>query len=401
VESLADDAPGNRRMKQWLPAVAGMACLGLGPGLIGVYGFFTEYLADEFDVGVATINIGPVALLLVPGIAAPFIGRLVDRMDIRRIILCGSALAMVSLLAASQAPSLWMAGLAFLCFSAGLALYGPVVVNGLLVKLYEGREARALAIAAIGISFSSAVLPPVVASLLAAMDWRSALASLASFVLIALWLAVLAAIPPGVHASVAARPHRDGAGGAFYRDRNFWLIGLCMALWMNVAMVLTICYPPHFIAQGLSMEQAGWLISLAGASGLIGKALLAMIADSLRRHAKWLAAGILGMQVVGLSLLGPADTMTRMVPVVLLLGMSLGAFLPMHSYLNSRYFSADVIGRVTGAQMPLFLPLGLIGPPLAGFLFDRNGDYLTVLPGLALVLVLAILFVMALPVPRE
>jgi len=273
-------------MKQWLPAVAGMACLGLGPGLIGVYGFFTEYLADEFDVGVATINIGPVALLLVPGIAAPFIGRLVDRMDIRRIILCGSALAMVSLLAASQAPSLWMAGLAFLCFSAGLALYGPVVVNGLLVKLYEGREARALAIAAIGISFSSAILPPVVASLLAAMDWRSALASLASFVLIALWLAVLAAIPPGVHASVAARPHRDGAGGAFYRDRNFWLIGLCMALWMNVAMVLAICYPPHFIAQGLSMEQAGWLISLAGASGLIGKALLAMIADSLRRHAR-------------------------------------------------------------------------------------------------------------------
>ena len=76
-------------------------------------------------------------------------------------------------------------------FSLGLALYGPVVVNGLLVKVYPGSEARALAIAAIGISVATAVLPPLVGLLLDSMEWRSALMTIALCVLVVLWLAIL------------------------------------------------------------------------------------------------------------------------------------------------------------------------------------------------------------------
>ena len=39
-----------------------MICLALGAGLIGIYGFFVKPLSEEFGVGVATLNIGPVAL---------------------------------------------------------------------------------------------------------------------------------------------------------------------------------------------------------------------------------------------------------------------------------------------------------------------------------------------------
>ena len=100
-------------LRNWLPALSGMVCLGLGAGLIGVYGFFVEDLSQEFGVGAATINIGPIALLLVPGVVAPFAGKLVDRVSPRKIMLAGSAMAMGSLMVASQAPSLLIAGLAF------------------------------------------------------------------------------------------------------------------------------------------------------------------------------------------------------------------------------------------------------------------------------------------------
>ena len=122
-----------------------MACLGCGVGLIGIYGFFVEPLAHTFDVGVATINVGPVALLLVPAFLAPQVGRLVDRVSIRRLVLIGVTCAMLSLCVSSIAPTLWIAALGFLGFAVGLTLYGPVVVNGLMVKTYPGREARALA----------------------------------------------------------------------------------------------------------------------------------------------------------------------------------------------------------------------------------------------------------------
>ncbi|MEZ5502749.1 MAG: hypothetical protein R3E50_08835 [Halioglobus sp.] len=149
-------------IKTWLPAVTGMVCFGLGSGLMGIYGFFVEPISREFGAGVALLNLGPVALLLVPAILGASIGRLADRMPTRRILFAGATLAMLSLIALGQAPTLGLVALAFLSFSLGLTLYGPVVVNGLMVRIYPGREARALAVAAMGISFAAASLPPAV-----------------------------------------------------------------------------------------------------------------------------------------------------------------------------------------------------------------------------------------------
>ena len=38
----------------------------------------------------------------------------------------------------------------------------------------------------------------------------------------------------------------------------------------------------------------------------------------------------------------------------------------MHPYLNSRYFDATIISQINGAQMPLFLPFGLVGGAACG-----------------------------------
>ena len=257
------------RALHWLPAFSGMTCLGFGAGLIGIYGFFVEPLSREFGVGVATINIGPVAFLLVPGIVAPMVGRLVDRVAIRRLILFGISVAMLSLCAVSRAPSLMLAALAFLAFALGLTMYGPVVINGLMVKLYPGKEARALAISAMGISVATATLPPIVGLLLANMDWRSTLLTLAVGLFLILWLVVLSGIPAGAGGVANTAGKRGGEG--LYRQAAFWLIGLCVALGFNVAIILAICYPPLFLSQGYSVAEAGWFVSTAGIAGLTGK----------------------------------------------------------------------------------------------------------------------------------
>jgi len=231
-------------LKSWLPAFTGMFCLGLGVGLMSVYGFFVKPLSQEFGVGVAVLNIGPVALLLVPGFLAPWIGRLADRLPMCHILLTGVSLTMFSLFAISAAPTLLLVALGFLCFSIGLTLYGPVVIYGLLVKIYPGNEARALAIAAIGISLAVIILPLLVGSLLAHHDWRRTLQCLATGLLVALWLAILAGIPRGVVRTVSAGV--STAGTTFYRNPAFWLIGLCMALVLNVSVVLGVSYPPHY-----------------------------------------------------------------------------------------------------------------------------------------------------------
>ncbi len=382
--------------KTWLPALTGMTCLGLGAGLISIFGFFVAPLSQEFGVGVATINIGPVALLLAPGFVAPFVGKLVDELPIRRILLVGATLAMLSLFVASWAPSLWVAGVAFIFFALGLTLYGPVVVNGMLVKIYPGREARATALAAMGISIASIILPPLVGLLMTYFDWRWTLASLAGGVLLLLWVAILVGTPSKI-IPVSSADTGPGDNRDFYRRPAFWLIGLCIALGLVGMVVLAICYPSYLIGQGFSIGQAAGFISLGGVAGLVGKSLVAFAGDALRRYAKWVAASVLLLQVGGYLVLMGAETSPQVILAACMIGFGGGSFLPMQPYLNSQYFDVRIIGRVNGAQMPLFLPFGLVGPPLAGYIFDQTGSYHWVLVGLAVALCLAAALALLLP----
>lgn len=382
-------------LKFWMPAVAGMVCLGLGAGLLGVYGFFVAPLSEEFGVGAAVLNVGPVALLLVPGFVAPVVGRLADRLPIRRVLLTGVTVAMLALVATSFAPTLALAAMCFCVFAAGVTGYGPVVVNGLMVKLYPGREARALAIVAIGISVATATLPPAVGFLLEVTSWRTALAGLALVLLVLLWLVIVAGVPGA--AGVSARAVPFAGDRAFYRRPEFWLVGLCVALAFNVSIVLSICYPPHFMQAGYSAGQAGLLLAFAGFGGLIGKAVIAWLGDAGRHRARAVTVGLLLVQVVGLGVLLQATSLPLTLCALGLLGFGGGAFIPMHPYLNSRYFDAAINSQVNGAQMPLFLPFGLLGAPLAGWSFDRTGSYDTALAVLAAVLCVAALLALRLP----
>ncbi|MEP1471166.1 MAG: MFS transporter [Halieaceae bacterium] len=382
-------------LREWLPAFAGMTCLGLGAGLISIYGFFVEDLATEFDAGLAAINAGPVALLLVPGLIGPLVGRLVDSVPVRRLMLIGATIAMVSLALASQAPTLWLAGLAFLGFALGVSLYGPVVVNAMLVRRFPHREARALAIAAMGISFASMILPPLVGVLLSIVDWRTTLLGLSLALLVLIWLVIISSIDANDGAVATAETTASDTG--FYRRAPFWLIGFCLALAFNVTIILSVAYAPYFLDEGFSVTQAGWFLSIAGAGGFTGKLLIAWLADSLKAFAKWIAVGLLLVQAAGLLLLLSFDQSAGVLAALFLLGFGGGGMIPIHPYLNSRYFEASVIGQVNGAQMPLFLPFGLIGAPLAGYTYDQMGSYEPVMQALIIVLCLAAMLVVILP----
>ena len=258
---------------------------------------------------------------------------------------------------------------------------------------------RALAVAAMGISVASMILPPLVGMLLAWLDWRLALALLALGLLVCLWILVLAGIP--AHTAAAQASGRGAMDGALmYRRAAFWLIGLCVALGLNASLVLGICYPPHFLNQGYTVAEAGWFMALTGLAGMTGKGVIAWLGDAGHHYARWVAAALLLLQTVGIQLLLAADSAVEVLPAMAVIGFGAGAFVPMHPYLNSRYFDAANIGQVSGAQMPLFLPFGLAGAPLAGYAYDQLGNYHLVLQCLGAALVVAAALAIALPGAR-
>jgi predicted MFS family arabinose efflux permease len=125
-------------------------------------------------------------------------------------------------------------------------------------------------------------------------------------------------------------------------SRAFWCIALTFALSIFAVSAMLTHLVPHLTDIGLGPYRAASLLSLAAGCGIVGKVTFGRIADEVDpRRAVWLS---LGLQVVGSLLL-----------------LSMRGTLP--------------LPRAAGLMRPIMLPLTASGVPLAGWLFDRFGNY--------------------------
>lgn len=414
--------PSFAMIRYWMPAAGALLSICFGVGLIGLFGFFINPVAQAFDVPVGLVTTAPVLLIVIPALTGPVFGRLVDKFPVKWLVLGGVILAMSSLYSIGSASSISAAGLGFFGFALGLTISGPIALYSFLAKLYTDAAGKALAIAALGVSIAAAVLPLWVALLLEQGGWRETLETMA-VTLLALQLIITLLFFPGSNAAlpeVVARSEQavEGAsdqlrddepliaseeqlGAEFLKCAEFWLIGLAVAIAMNAAMVFGIVFLPHLQQIGFDVQSAALVVSTAGLGGFIGKVLVASIIDRYRNAIKIPAMTLLLVQGTGIGIFSALDPGYTAFLVAFLLGFGGGAFIPMPPILNSRYFNAAIIGRVNGAQAPFLLPFGLVGAPLAGYAFDQTGDYRSVMITLAVLLVLAALLLMWLPKPAQ
>lgn len=392
-------------LKKWSVALVALVCQGLGMGLVGAFSFFVNPLVLEFDTSVSTINAGFSLLILISAIGSPIVGRLVDSVDLKKLILTGAALGGAGFVLMAQASSLLQLMLAFCCYVLGMLCYGPVVTNALLIRRYKSECGRALAIAAIGVSLASIVLPVLVVALMELHGWRGASVGVGVLLTVMIGIAVGVFIPSGSH--VVVDESQDSVGADidtgneleqennrwYFRDKNFWIIGVNFALIFTLASIIALCYAPHFESLGFTAQQAAMLVGMSGVGGLIGKMAFGVVAERLRDHIVWLLCAMCLLQLLGWLLLAQAQEFYAIVTAVVLVGGTAGAFIPIYPFVNSLFFEADIIGEVSGAQVPLLLPLGLGGPLLAGWIFDTYGGYQWAFIGMAgITLVVCLLF---------
>jgi MFS family permease len=58
-----------------------------------------------------------------------------------------------------------------------------------------------------------------------------------------------------------------------------------------------------------------------------------------------------------------------------LYGVGMGAVMPMTPVLRARYFGRKSFGTIAGWSRALTIPVGVVGPVLAGWIYDRTGSY--------------------------
>jgi MFS family permease len=227
-----------------------------------------------------------------------------------------------------------------------------------------------------GTSFGGLVVFPVVAVLVDRLGWRWALIATGGGV----WLLVsslalfLRPLPRG-EAGTGAR--RDSAWplGTILRSAEFWIVALAISLMLGVDGALLVTTTPYVQDRGFTVTQVSLLTMATTASAILGKIVIAWIADRADLRILTAVTAALGIVQCGVLLLTPSFEL--LLGMDCLAGMAVGGTYPLFSALVAERFGTAAYGWVRGLMSPLTSIFGSGAVYFAGWIYDAEHSYRT------------------------
>lgn len=374
----------------WLVTVICALILMLVMGsTVSVYGLYVLPVAREYGLDRADVNTAFVIANLGGAVQAPFIGRLIDTVPIRRIMTIGAVFYSVTAITIALTHNIWLS-------AALLAALMPWAIGGLgtsccmtlVTRWFQAQRARAMAIVVIGMSLGAVIMPPVVGWLIEAHGWRTC-AMLIGGVLGLLFLGLIAILreKPGVddvepvplavaqaQATVAAPPPQTAMSTReILTFPLFWIFALSMALYMGLTQAISITLVPMAQEGGISVTASAGLLSVMGVTAIAGKFVLVWIGD---RFDKALTLSILMVLVAAVVMAMPfASTWSALAVCAGLFGVFSGVTLPLIMALLADYVGAASFGSANGIATLMVAVSGASTMRLSGDIYDRTGGY--------------------------
>ncbi|MEW1846978.1 MFS transporter [Nonomuraea angiospora] len=285
------------------------------------FSVFIPPMSRDLHAGVAQLTGAITLAVLVSGVAAPLIGRWLDRHGGRGLMTLGSVLGGLAVLAWSQVRT--VAQLYLVCGVLGVAsamvLYEAAFA--VIVAWFDAtRRARALLAVTVVAGFASSIFLPLTGFLVDLYGWRQALVILAAgYALTSVPLHALAV------RSRAAPPHvnRREVVGAALRERPFWLLAAAFLTQTGAVSVMGVLLVTYLITLGHAPVFAAAVAGLLGVLSVTGR----LVTTGLQ--GRWSVAlitavmfGVQGLAAVLLPLVGRSTA--GAVAGVVLFGLGFG-----------------------------------------------------------------------------
>ena len=362
----------------WVVVGAGalMTCVGFGSMLS--LAVFLQPISEAMGWSRSGVSAAATINFLCMGLAAFFWGAMSDRFGTRIVVLAGSVLLGIGLIAASQATSLWQFQLTFgvLIGIAAGSFYAPMMA--VASAWIEEHRSLAVALVSAGMGVAPLTIAPFASYLITAYDWRTAM--------LAIGIVATALLIP---ASLLVRPAPQGdapatAGGAGEAEVQ-WTAAQAFRTpqFITLALAHFACCAAHSgpifhmvsyaMICGIAPLTAVTVYSLAGFSGLGGRLLLGALADRL--GAKLVLVGGLFVQAMSIAIYLAVGQLGEFYALSVVFGLAYGGVMPLYAVLVREYFGARIMGTVFGA-VSAFASLGMaLGPLAGGWVFDTFSAY--------------------------
>ena len=376
----------------WIVGAAFFVALYVG-GVI-FYGFTAIFEPIANDMGWSYTQISLAASLrgLELGLFAPITGILADRWGSRRLIIGGAIITSTGLFLLSQTTSLAMFYGAFALIAVGMSAITLNVLMTAVVKWFRRKIGIASAIAMCGYGLSGLIVPLIV-KLIEVFDWRMTMAILAAGMLaIVTPLGFVFRHRPEPYGylvdgqrDVPATPGIQNAGlqsaevhfrvTQALKTATFWRIALTFMVHAMLVNSVTTHIMPYLSSIGVIRSRASLVAMALPIMSIGGRLSFGWLGDKFDRRRivtiafAMMTAGLLFFgytQVVGLWLL---------VPFLILFGIGYGGSTGVRPAMVSEYFGRSNFGSVFGFVVGVNAIGAIIGPPLAGWVYDTWSNY--------------------------
>src|SRR3989441_6590625 len=376
-------------MNRWR-VVAGGVSMNLALGSLYAWSVFVLPLEKEF--GWTRAQTSWVFTIAVLTFAATFIlaGRIQDARGPRICALFGAVLVSAGFFLASFTTSLLFLYVIFgVVVGAGNG-FGYSTPTPVASKWFPDKRGLVVGLMVGGYGASSAILGPVATNLIASMGWRPTFRLLGGlfFVMgrIGAWL--LKNPPAGYRPAGwnpqagAATQRRDYSPGEMLRTPQFYFLWFAYCLGATAGLMTISQLVPFARSAGLTAAAATFAITVGAVGNAGGRILSGWLSDALGRLTT-LRVMVLGSAVAMPALFIWREQVLLLYVLVAVVYWCYGTQLSVFASATADLYGTRNLGMNYGALFTAWGAAGIVGPIIAGRVFDRSEEHTSELQSLA------------------
>ena len=353
------------------------------------FGFtaFLDPLVKEFGWSYTQVSFAASLRGLEMGILAPLVGFLADRFGSRKLILSGVITVGFGLILLSLTRSLTMFYGSFILLAFGAGGCTSVVTMTAVANWFKKNVGIAFAVMASGFGASGLIVPLIV-RLIDGYDWRTALIILG----LGMWALGIPLsfvirnkpeqygyLPDGKLADGRISEHEiqhemvEISFKEALKKRSFLYLNLAEVMRFMVLTAVVLHIMPYLGSMGISRPTAGLVAAAIPLFSIIGRFGFGWLGDVFdKRYVIAVTFGFMGMGMLAFSHM---QSKWAIYLFLFLFSPGFGGGAVLRGAVLREYFGRNSFGKMIGILMGFASIGGIIGPTLAGWVFDTLGSY--------------------------
>ena len=400
VRAVAATTGGGFYGWKLLIALATIVAVNLGVTFVGA-SVINAALAKSLHLSRGTLGLGSTVYIIVNGLAAPIVARVIAARGVRLTLIIGSLfVALGAALLAVWVSEGWQFVLAYgLIVGLGNGFGALIPAQTCATAWFESRRVLALSLVLVGSGVGGLISAPVLTNIIVAThgDWRAAWYFVLATGVLAAVVALLfvknrpsdrGQVPDGGMVGTRGRAAAGSGGvarGSTYRTRERWTIREAVktpALWLvslaavgeSASSTAALAHAvPHLRDLGHSAEGVAAAMSLFAVCTIVGKLSIGFLCDRAEPRNAWTACIL--MMSVAILVATQAHGASAMYLFTGMLGFGSGGALTCWHATVANYFGPDAFASILGAQMPFSNAVSAAAPFFVGLVYDLHGSY--------------------------